>query len=138
MLKSFHVILLLKRIFLSIFVCVIFFIFKFALLFHFPITVYAFLQNLTVIMLREPIFIASSGVIPLSPIFGKNWHPPFASSRSQENPPTPSPPFGGFLHSNGFFIDSPPLLATQLLTAESTKTTYVAVHPHNKMNSFIY
>ena len=48
-------------------------------------------------------------------------------------------PAGSFPLTNfWFFIDAPPLLATQSLTPECTSTTYVAVHPHNKMGSIVY
>ena len=72
-----------KRTFFSIFVSVIFSIFTFELLFHFPVTLYAFLQNLTLVMLREPISTRSLGSFPsdqFSPLLGppgvKKTHSP--------------------------------------------------------------
>lgn len=72
-----------KRTFFSIFVSVIFSIFTFELLFHFPVTLYAFLQNLTLVVLREPISTRLLGSLPsdqfpplLAPTGVKKTHSP--------------------------------------------------------------
>ena len=69
-LKNVHFICFENAYFFSIFVYVIFSV----LLFHVPVAVYAFLQKLTQVLLRDPISSASSGVIPLTsfPLF---WLP---------------------------------------------------------------